>query len=80
MQFIFCSHDGVQKFDSHYIQIDDEKLRAFVKKNIQMRDHILIKGMLARRTHIMPDGKKIFSGIIIAKNVWKFHQNTQGEH
>lgn len=66
--------------DFHRIQINDEKLRAFVKKNIQMRDRVLIKGMLARQMHIMPDGRKKFSGTIVAKNVWKIHLGAPKEN
>lgn len=66
--------------DFHCIQIIDEKLRAFVKENIQMRDRVLIKGMLARQVHIMSDAKKKFSGTIVAKNVWKIHQRLPKEN
>lgn len=41
-----------------------------------MRDRVLINGMLSRQTHIMADGKKKFSGFIVAKNVWKLHQRV----
>lgn len=66
--------------DFHCIQIIDEKLRVFVKNNVQMRDRVLIDGFLARQTNIMSDGKKKFTGYIVAKNVWKLHQLVHKEN
>lgn len=39
-----------------------------------MRDRVLVEGVLAQQTHIMSNGKKKYSGFIVAKNVWKLQQ------
>lgn len=67
--------------DFHPVKIFDAELCAFVKDNIRKRDSVIIEGRLNHDFIITAEGKKEFSGYIVAEKLWKKldNQNRQQE-
>ena len=48
-------------------------------KNLQRRDRVLLNGRIGHMTNTQPDGKKIYSGFIVAENVFKIARRSNVE-
>lgn len=54
----------------------DESLLEFIKNNFKKSDRVFIDGRIEHSTKTGQDGKKIFSGYIVAKNVYKVRRQS----
>lgn len=62
----------------HRVFVYDEGVRDFVK-NLQRKDRVLLNGRIGHMTNTQPDGKKLYSGFIVAENVFRIARRTNVE-
>lgn len=54
----------------------DEHLKK-VSENLRIRDKVAVHGELRSATNTLSDGKKKYSGFIVAKSIEKVHRRAQ---
>lgn len=55
----------------HHVIAYDDELRAYVENNLTKTDRVFITGRIGHMTNTSEDGKKVYSGFIVADNVTK---------
>lgn len=58
------------------IQVFDEYLKE-IAEQLKASDKVAIDGKITRRPYIFPDGKKKYTGLIVAKSIQKVQLRAQ---
>lgn len=79
-QFFFCSNseDGSESDGTsfHRVFIYDQGLRQYIQNKLKKSDRILLNGKIGHMTSTGSDGKKVYSGFIVADNLYRIARRT----
>ncbi|XP_055298988.1 uncharacterized protein LOC129566786 [Sitodiplosis mosellana] len=78
--FTKTAEDGEESSGAHYHRVfayDD--LLGYVKANLKKGDRILLNGRIGHMTNTQPDGKKFYSGFIVAENIFRVARRTKDD-
>lgn len=62
-------YETVSQF--HSVFVYEEDLREFVRTQLQKRDRVLVSGTVLHKTHTDAEGKRKYSGVIVANSIHK---------
>lgn len=63
----------------HRLFVYDEPLRLYIKNNLKKTDRVLVNGRIGHMTYTSADGKKMYSGFIVADEIHKVARRTTSE-
>lgn len=63
----------------HRVFIYESALREYIQNNLKKSDRILLNGKIGHMTSTGPDGKKVYSGFIVADNLYRIARRTTSQ-
>lgn len=77
--FIHRNAEGTEEkaVNFHRIFAYDPELCEYIQKNLQRRDHVMVTGKIAQKTHTEPDGSEIHYGYILANSIHKMKKHSR---
>lgn len=72
------SEEGTQsdKTSFHRVFAYDTELCQYIENKLKKRDRILLTGRIGHMTNTAEDGKKVYSGYIMADNIYQIAQRS----
>lgn len=55
----------------HRVFVHDEGLRQYIQNHVKRSDRVLLTGRIDHMTHTGTDGKRVYSGFIVADNIYR---------
>lgn len=68
--------DGV---NFHRVFVYDEGLRQYIQNHLQRSDRVLLTGRIGHMTSTGTDGKKVYSGFVIADSIYRVARRAKGD-
>lgn len=79
--FVFRDDQGedTKETSFHRVFVYDEALRQYIQNNLNTRDRVLVNGRIGHQTYTDADGKKKYSGFIVANEIHKVAKRAASE-
>lgn len=63
----------------HRVFAYDEAIRKYIRENVGKKDRLLVTGRLEHLTYTGVNGKKVYSGYVVAQNILKIGKRSTAD-